>query len=92
MQGLRFGGGQSWKEAIGTMDCPISHRVDMSTVRPKTENNGKTGLPIPFISSMGRGPGNFGLQLAGFASRLGLSRCEDGNSGTQKTRKKQVRK
>lgn len=35
---------------------------------------------------MGRGPGNFGLQLAGFASRLGLSRCEDGNSGTQKTK------
>lgn len=33
---------------------------------------------------MGRGTGNFVLQLAGFASRLGLSRCEDGNSRTKK--------
>lgn len=37
---------------------------------------------------MGRGTGNFALWLAVFASRLGLSRCEDGNNGTEEKNKK----
>lgn len=73
-----------------TIPYPIIYR--WALLKPKTENNGKIGLPIPFISRMGRGTQNFALRLVGFASRLGLSRCEDGNNGTEKKNNKKTGK